>query len=160
MNYKKKITITQKDDLLDAIVYYPALDEIGWTRVKKNTAEFIKKDNVYYITVADIAKYLIQSKDKTGYPVDKIWEIYDSFDIKKLGEIETCPPCCNDCKSQYYLRGGNKRSVAYAMRLIKDKIEFTPVQASHISYFNRDDDNNLVDLPTTHDPLSSNHLSL
>ena len=105
--------------------------------------------------VADIASFLIVNPDhgNDNEIVQCIRKIYDSdYDFEMLNKaekgIESCPT--EDAK-RYYLRGGNKRSIALTMKLLLKKIKFIPVKITDWrEEYTRADSDNLADRPTTH----------
>lgn len=145
-----------KEDFLNAIVYYPNLNssekkEKDWINLKEETSKFNQIYDIHHITVKNIAQYLTKIPKIENKLAKVIIELYEKFDINefKSEPIETCPTLGDCAKSKLFLRGGNKRSIAYAMKLIKDECDFEPVKSSHLLYFTRLDDNNLAGLPTT-----------
>lgn len=145
------IEIVKKEDFLDALVYYPNESEGNWIDLKNKTKSFLNSEkDIHHITIKDVATYLIAKEDESSDPVMTILKIYRDFDVEKFGEepIETCPSI-KDVPNKLFLRGGNKRSIAYAMKIIQEELDFKPIKSSHILYFSRLDNNNLAGLPTT-----------
>ncbi len=96
------------------------------------------------------AKYLVAHPDYSTGLVDKIRELEQNFLLDEYS-VDTCP---TEDGSALHLRGGNKRSIAYVMRLLQGKDIFQPViirdwQKSFV----REDMENLNGLPTTDDPV-------
>lgn len=144
------INLIDPEELLNAHVYYPSFNDIDWVELKTNIVHQYKIVTDCQIAVKDVAQYLLSKGHISNKLTEDIFVIYKSFDYDRLGIIETCPSIDSSERSTLFLRGGNKRSIAYAMKLLNGEISYAPIQSSHLTYFTRKDDRNLSGLPTTH----------
>jgi hypothetical protein len=144
------VKIIDKNDFLNIIVYYPTKEDTDWIGLKDRVSEYFQGIYQHHITVKNVAEYLLKKVGKKNPLERNIFELYNNFSIEqfKVEPIETCPTP-EDNSSQLFLRGGNKKSIAYAMKLLNNELNFENIVSMHLLYFTRSDNNNLAGLPTT-----------
>ena len=141
--------LNPKNDFLNAIVYYPTEEDTDWIDLKNKVSEYFHGIDQHHITVKNIAEYLLVGQNGQNALEKDITELFNNFmvDEFKVEPIETCP-ALGDNNSKLFLRGGNKSSIAYAMKLLNNDLDFENVTSMHLLYFTRLDNNNLAGLPT------------
>ena len=144
------VKIVEKEDFLNAIIYYPACDDEDWIDLKNKVSEYFKGIDCHHITVQNVAEYLLSKNNKKSELQKTIDKLFNNFILQEFQKepIETCPTL-GDNHGKLFLRGGNKRSIVYAMKLLNNDLDFETVMSSHVMYFTRLDNNNLAGLATT-----------
>lgn len=101
------------------------------------------------VTVGEAARFLCEHPRYSTGLVNKIRKLEAGFK-RELYWVDACP----SQSGGIYLRNGNKRSIAYAMRLVKggDAFRAVPIRDWRPEYTDLDLEN-LQGLPTTDDPV-------
>lgn len=139
-----------KEDLLAAKVYEPSALDTDWIELKAAVQEEMGvtfNDQ----TVGDIAKYLLKNKEfgLNNDVVARARKLYLCFKLAMLNDPEPIEACPDKSGVAISLPGGNKRSIAYAMKLLAGEIAYTPVNVLWHEEYTRDDTNNRMGLETT-----------
>lgn len=129
-----------RGEFLNLKVYRPG-SELGWMALKFAVAfdQSCKEDD---LTVRQIAQYLLDHRDfsPTIDPVEGVNNLYQRFDRSKLSidsRIEICPD--KSSNTDFLLQGGNKRSIAYSMRILEGSLIYEPVVVSLYPVYDRSD---------------------
>ena len=115
--------ISNKEEFLNSNIYYPNICVIGdsdWVELKNKIVKYFNVD-IHQVTVKQVAQYLIDNPNCNSTLINSIRKLYKKFKFNKISEsdkIEICPSIGDNPISKYFLRGGNKRSIAYAMKII------------------------------------------
>lgn len=144
--------ITTEKELYSTIAYHPGPNDADWKKLKWAVQKQIGKEQDD-LTIKDIAKFLIKNPDfnKENEGVNIIRKLYLCFKIKYFNKssdngVEASPR--KDGKG-IYLRGGNKSTIAYAMKLLKNELGFKRVKIwDWRSTYTREDTRNLQHLST------------
>ena len=140
---------------LHIVIYRPRTDsEKNWIALKKAIEKEISK-SVNDLNVCDVADFL-NSHTAFGQhntEVCRIKKIYNNkswnFETFKNKGIEVCP--LEKGRVGIYLRGGNKSSIALAMKLLKKEARFVPVKVTDRQpTYTPEDSRNLKGLSTSH----------
>ena len=121
--------IQTEREFLDALVYWPIStrdqnwDDFKWEVQKSGGIQ----ENMQ--SVRDVANFLNSHSDfwQDKTPVQSIRYFYKdtSLKLETFNSVEACP---SEDGRNYYLRDGNRRSIAIAMRLLKREIKFVPLK--------------------------------
>lgn len=138
--------IASQEDFLNTELYYPS-GEWDWVDLYKKILGSYEISSV--ITVKEVAKYLLENVDYSTPLVDKIRKLEINFNRHEFC-VDLCPSKWTEA---FYLRGGNKRSIAYGMRLLNgESFQKVRVRDWQETWEGRDLEN-LRGLPTTDEPV-------
>ncbi|EKD56373.1 MAG: hypothetical protein ACD_58C00210G0002 [uncultured bacterium] len=128
--------ISTKKQLFYSIVYYPepVNSDINWAEIKNAIGTNYRKQTVY-----ETAKFLLDNPNfgKGNKVIEKIRKCYYCFDIQKIysendyNNFEACSGALGG--NGILIIGGNKRIIAYAMKIINRDLKFQPLKLSHWS---------------------------
>lgn len=157
MTYNCRMTtltkILDKEALFSALAYEVEDWDHDWLPLRDAvlTEKGVERNQQ---TISLIAQFLLDYPEygQNDRIVDKIRSLYQCFDTSQLNRepIEACPSSGNDSIS---LVGGNKRSIAYAMKVIEGSLDYSPVTVFWHPTHTRDDLNNQKGQPTTDTPV-------
>jgi len=132
-----------EEQLLNTKVYYPGTEQ-EWIDLKEAVRKFLNNSKeVNQETVRDIANFLIERNDYKNSLVDIIKKLENCFNLSYIqgenSQIELCPSDDDKNTGQFYAQGGNKRLIAYAMKLLKNEFKFQELVIQFYPKFDRRD---------------------
>lgn len=144
MDHKTIDKVIKKNEFLNAKVYYPGIDDKDWITLKNEVKKYSGKEPEEQ-TVKDLAEFLIDKPDYHDKNCDdllgRVGKLGKCFKMEKFQEpdsiIEVCPD--NNNESQFFIQGGNKRSIAYAMKIFKKELTYQPLTVDFYPVFCRYD---------------------
>lgn len=132
--------INNKMLFLNAEIYAPLCvndDEKEWIDLYDKISGTKYDYASSFLTVKDVANFIIKNPDYSGGIVKIIKDRSENFQFEKFS-IEACPSRFDNSK-RIFLRGGNKRSIAYAIRILNGE-KFYPIKVCNwINHFERRD---------------------
>lgn len=145
---KNEAVLEDREIFLNLVTYYPRDEDKDWDEIKEAVKNYSGK-KYFEQTILCLAKFLLENRGfgQTNDVICRIRKIYDCFSFNSFEQsIEICMP---EYDTGYFLRAGNKRSVAYAMKLEKKEINYLPILIlDYKNYFEPRDTYNLKGLDT------------